>query len=86
MLQVLSVLARMEALGVCCDPGPLQRHHTNIRARLAALAQRAEQLVGHPVNLSSSSQLAVVLYEELQLPVPTGAGEGWEDVQHGRCC
>jgi hypothetical protein len=80
------VLARMEALGVCCDPGPLQRHHTNIRARLAALAQRAEQLVGHPVNLSSSSQVAVVLYEELQLPVPTGAGEGWGNgVGEGLC-
>ena len=74
MLQLLGILARMEALGVACDPSVLLQHKASINSRLAAITSRAIQLVGHSFNLGSSSQLAVVLYEELKLPPPTHAG------------
>src|SRR5439155_20884239 len=36
--------------------------------KIAALELQIFDLVGHPLNLNSTQQLAKVLYEELQLP------------------
>ena len=37
-----------------------------------ALAQQAAEMAGKPVNLSSPKELAVVLYQDLGLPLPPG--------------
>jgi DNA polymerase-1 len=73
----------MEALGVGCDPSVLLQHQDRINQRLAAITSRAAALVGHSFNLSSSSQLAVVLYEELKLPPPTHAGGNYRVAARG---
>lgn len=70
--QVAVLLAKMEVAGVACAPAVLSDHRATLAGRLAAIKARATQLVGHDFNLSSSSQLAKVLYEDLRLTPPTG--------------
>lgn len=70
--QVAAILAKMEVCGVACDPSVLSDHRATLAARLAAIKGRATQLVGRDFNLSSSSQLAKVLYEDLRLTPPAG--------------
>jgi len=72
-MQVSTLLAKMEVCGVACAPA-LSAHRATLAARLAAIKARATQLVGRDFNLSSSSQLAKVLYEDLRL-TPPAAGE-----------
>jgi hypothetical protein len=70
--QVTSILAKMESAGVGCNPSVLLAQRPTLAARLAAIAARAEGLLGRPVNLSSASQLAVALYDDLALAPPAG--------------
>ncbi|KAI8467833.1 MAG: hypothetical protein J3K34DRAFT_460173 [Monoraphidium minutum] len=72
--KMAGVLARMELAGIACCPAVLADHRPAIVGRMAAIQARAEELVGRPFNLSSASQLAAVLYEELRLPLPTNTG------------
>lgn len=80
---------------MACAPSVLSDHRSTLAARLAAIKARAVQLIGYDVNLSSSSQLAKVLYEDLRLTPPAG-GEvalvvagglviGGKAVQCGHC-
>lgn len=73
--QMIGILAHLECAGVGCDPSVLLSHKATICRRLQVISQRAVQLAGHPFNVSSSSQLAVVLYDELKLPLPNSTGE-----------
>jgi DNA polymerase I-like protein with 3'-5' exonuclease and polymerase domains len=70
--QVAALMAKMERAGVACMPAVLSDHRATLAARLAAIKARAAQLVGYEFNLSSSSQLAKVLYEDLRLTPPAG--------------
>lgn len=89
--QVCTLLAKMQACGVACAPSVLAAHRPILAGRLAAIKASATQLVGRDFNLSSSSQLAKVLYEDLRL-VPPAGGEvrrmcvcvvGWGGGQEG---
>jgi hypothetical protein len=76
MPQVCWVLARMEALGIAVDAAGLGRKAAAVRRRMEALsAAAAGVLGGRQINLGSSAQLAVVLYEELGLPPPVPQGQ-----------
>lgn len=70
--QVCTLLAKMQACGVACAPSVLAAHRPILASRLAAIKGAATQLVGRDFNLSSSSQLAKVLYEDLRLAPPAG--------------
>ncbi|KXZ47865.1 hypothetical protein GPECTOR_32g478 [Gonium pectorale] len=75
-MQVIAVLARMESLGIAVDAAGLDAKAAVVRSRMEALAAAAAAaLGGRAVNLGSSAQLAVVLYEELGLPPPGSAGQ-----------
>jgi DNA polymerase-1 len=69
------VLARMELEGMPFEPSWLEAQRPAVEARLRQLSARAEQLAGHPINLASAAQLAVVLYEEMGIPQPQHCGE-----------
>lgn len=70
--QVAVLLAKMEVAGVAFAPAVLSDHRATLAGRLAAIKGRAIQLVGYDFNLSSSSQLAQVLYQDLRLAPPAG--------------
>ncbi|GIL61838.1 hypothetical protein Vafri_16252 [Volvox africanus] len=83
-MQVMAVLARMEALGIAVDAADLSRKAAAVRRRMEALSATASALLGgRPLNLGSSVQLAGVLYEELKLPPPVPQGQ--RDAATGAC-
>jgi len=82
--QVCAILAKMQLAGVGCQPQVLLAHRSTLSQRVAAINSRAAHLVGRPFNLSSSSQLAQVLYEELRLPPPATTGKAGRTSCHHR--
>lgn len=83
--QVAVLLARMEVAGVAFAPAVLSDHRATLAGRLAAIKGRATQLVGYEFNLSSSSQLAQVLYQDLKLAPPAG-GKAWLPAHEIEAC
>ncbi len=83
-MPLVPVLSRMERNGVCIDVAALERQSAELAARVAELEQEAWRLAGQPFNLASPSQIQVVLFEKLQLPVlertPTGQPSTAESV------
>jgi DNA polymerase I-like protein with 3'-5' exonuclease and polymerase domains len=73
---VAVLLAKMELAGVACAPSVLSDHRPALAGRLGAIKTRAAQLVGYEFNLSSSQQLAKVLYKDLRLTPPAGGAQG----------
>eukprot|EP00884_Botryococcus_braunii_P006548 jgi/Botrbrau1/15895/Bobra.40_1s0077.2 len=69
-MQVAAILADMEGVGIGFDPGLLRGHEAWIKARIDQLQEAAREVVGHEINLASSAQLAVALYQTLGLPPP----------------
>ena len=65
---LIPVLARMEVAGILVDREVLHALAAEFHQRLAALEEEIFQLVGHPFNINSPKQLAVVLFDELGLP------------------
>lgn len=83
-MPLVPVLSRMERNGVLVDREALARQSGELAARIAELEQEAWRLAGQSFNLASPSQLQVVLFEKLQLPVlertPTGQPSTAESV------
>ncbi|KAK9804751.1 hypothetical protein WJX72_003400 [[Myrmecia] bisecta] len=75
-MHVAAMLAHMQAVGMGFDPGCLRSHEGWLRRRCAAIEAQAEQVVGRRINLSSSLQLAQVLYNDLRLPPPLETRRG----------
>lgn len=73
---LIPVLADMERHGVLIDPERLNQHGIRLKARLLALEQQAIALAGKPFNLNSPKQLQAILYEDLQIPVPSKTPTG----------
>jgi DNA polymerase I-like protein with 3'-5' exonuclease and polymerase domains len=73
---VAVLLAKMEVAGVACAP-VLSDNRPALAGRLSAIKTRAAQLVGYEFNLSSSQQLAKVMYEDLRLTPPAGGALGF---------
>ncbi|KAG2490280.1 hypothetical protein HYH03_011232 [Edaphochlamys debaryana] len=84
-MQVSCLLARMEAVGMAVDAAGLAAKGGAVEAAMEAATQQACSLLGgRGLNLGSSAQLAVVLYEELRLPHPGGEAGGTGKDRQGR--
>lgn len=68
-LPLVPVLAAMEDVGVGIDPAVLRAIADRCRAEVAELEAEAHRLAGSDFALGSPKQLAVVLFDELGLPV-----------------
>ncbi|AUX38055.1 MULTISPECIES: DNA polymerase I [Sorangium] len=66
-LPLSAVLAEMELTGVLVDPQALAQLGAQMTTELAALEQKAREMVGHDINLASPKQLEAVLFDELKL-------------------
>ncbi len=66
---VQSVLADMEYHGVSIDLDRLNVIRTDLVAQQDVLTEQIYNMAGGPFNINSPQQLAVVLYDQLQLPV-----------------
>jgi DNA polymerase-1 len=69
-LPLAGVLARMERTGIRIDPAELRRLSASMEADIGRLAGEIHTTAGHPFNISSPQQLAVVLFDELKLKGP----------------
>ena len=68
-LPLVDVLADMEFSGIRVDVARLQGLSDEFGRRMAALETEIHELAGRALNINSPKQLAVVLFEELKLPV-----------------
>ena len=68
-LPLVPVLADMEWAGIAIDRALFQRLSRQLAEDLARLEGRIAELAGTEFNLNSPKQMAVVLFEKLQLPV-----------------
>jgi DNA polymerase I len=68
-MPLVEVLAEMEYNGVKVEPTRLQGLSEQFAVRLKEIETEAHRLAGHPFNLDSPTQLRVVLFEELKLPI-----------------
>jgi DNA polymerase I len=67
-MPLVPVLVAMERAGVALDTGHLQQLSTEIYGRIRDLETAICDLVGRKFNLSSTQQLASVLFTDLKLP------------------
>ena len=65
---LVAVLARMESTGVLVDQDVLSRLADEFSDRLSGLETAIYDAAGHEFNINSPAQLAVVLFDELDLP------------------
>ena len=68
-IPLVPVLVDMEWAGIAIDRGLFQRLSRELTDDLARLEGRIAELAGTEFNLNSPKQMAVVLFEKLQLPV-----------------
>lgn len=68
-LEMVPVLARMTEYGVLVDRGVLEDLQVRFQKKIEELTKDIYETVGHEFNLNSPKQLAVVLFDELALPV-----------------
>ncbi|WP_437983124.1 DNA polymerase I [Sorangium sp. So ce117] len=66
-LPLSAVLSEMELTGVLVDPKALAQLGAQMTTELAALEEKAREIVGHDINLASPKQLEAVLFDELKL-------------------
>jgi DNA polymerase I len=65
---LIPVLARMERAGVKLDTGYLQQMSKDLERQLLILEEAIHRDAGGPFNINSTQQLAVILFQKLQLP------------------
>jgi DNA polymerase-1 len=65
---LIPVLALMEVSGIAIDSAALNELDRECQLQMAKLEKKAMKLAGKEFNLSSPSQLAKVLFEDLKLP------------------
>ncbi len=66
-LPLISVLARMEAVGVGVDRAELQRLNDELSVEADGLRQAIQDAAGETFNVNSTKALREILYEKLQL-------------------
>lgn len=83
-IPLLSVLARMERVGVALDCDKLHAQSKELKTQLQTLETAAHEAAGQAFNLSSPKQLQDILFEQQGLPVvrktPKGQPSTAEDV------
>lgn len=67
-MPLVPALMAMEMAGVALDVAFLERMSASLTRRLADLEDEIQRMVGHPLNVNSSQQLAHALFETLGLP------------------
>lgn len=67
-LPLVNILAKMECNGVSIDTAWLEVLSKEFRNEMAIIEQRIQAHTKGPVNLNSPKQLAVLLFDELNLP------------------
>jgi DNA polymerase-1 len=75
-LPLAPVLARMERHGVRVAPGALQAISAALEAEVRALERRIHELAGVEFNVNSPQQLAEILFDKRNLPMPRKYGGG----------
>ncbi len=75
-LPLARVLARMERHGVRVDPAALAAMSSAMDEEVRALERRIWELTGFEFNVASPQQLAEVLFDKLNLPMPRKYGRG----------
>jgi DNA polymerase-1 len=73
---LVSVLARMEDVGIRIDPAQLGVMSGRLDQEMHRLADEIYRLAGVQFNINSPQQLAKVLYEDMKLPAPVKYGKG----------
>ncbi|HOB75611.1 MAG TPA: DNA polymerase I [Phycisphaerae bacterium] len=68
-MPLVEVLAEMENTGIKLDTTVLAEMGRRLEERLCELTRQIHEAVGHSFNIDSTKQLAVVLFDELKLPV-----------------
>jgi len=76
-MPLVEVLMDMEMTGVALDTEELMQISRIFHQRIVALEKEIQGLACHPFNISSTQQLAVVLFEELGLPVQAKTKTGY---------
>ena len=83
-IPLLSVLSRLERMGVYIDSASLAEQGQQLAQKINALQQKAFESIGQEFNLDSPKQLQQILFEQLELPVirktPKGQPSTAEDV------
>jgi len=67
-MPLMSVLARMELLGVAIDPAILVGMSREMQGELQGIEREIYASVGHEFNIGSPQQLSQILFEEIGLP------------------
>jgi DNA polymerase-1 len=75
-LPLAPVLARMERAGVRVDPQALAEMSAAMDDELRGMERRIYELAGGEFNIHSPQQLAEILFDKLQLPLPRKYGRG----------
>jgi len=75
-LPLAPVLARMERAGVRVDPQALGEMSTAMDEELRGMERRIFEHAGGEFNINSPQQLAEILFDKLQLPMPRKYGRG----------
>ena len=65
---LISVLARMERVGVAVDVARLKQLSAEFADQMAATEAEIYALAGRPFNINSTQQLRQILFDELKLP------------------
>ena len=73
---LISVLARMEAIGIAVDTRKLKTLSHEFGNRIDEIRESIHTLAGHSFNIGSGPQLRVVLFDELKLPVTKKTPKG----------
>src|SRR5699024_10604672 len=68
-LPLAYILAEMEYQGVKVDVNRLKQMGEDLMTRLTTMEKKIHNLAGETFNINSPKQLAVVLFENLKLPV-----------------
>ncbi|MBN1136958.1 MAG: DNA polymerase I [Anaerolineae bacterium] len=69
-MPLVPVIVDMQRAGVKLDVDYLAEMSRNMGRRLGELQEQIEQQVGHPLNINSTQQLSVTLFNELGLALP----------------
>ncbi len=76
-MPLVEVLASMERTGVFLNRGKLALQSEAAGRKLNALESEIYALAGHPFNVNSTKQLAIVLFKELGLPATKKTKSGF---------
>jgi len=67
-LPLASVLAKMEITGILIDAHKLKVLKTTTQQKIHEIKSEMEKLIGQDVNINSTAQLGIILYERFDLP------------------